>query len=364
MQVLVIGAGVIGLAVGRSLSIRGHEVIVAEKSDGVGTGVSSRNSEVVHAGMYYPTGSGRALHCTRGRRALYAYCDSHHVPHRRVGKLIVATDDVEAAKIVAIFAQGTANGVEGMALLDAASARRLEPNLRCSAAVLSAETGIIDAHALMLALLGDIEDHGGALALRTPVEHVSRAGGRWVVHFGGAAPDSIAVDAVVNCAGLDAQAVAGVTQLYPGTRIPPLVLAKGNYFHCAGPRAFSRLVYPAPVDGGLGVHVTLDLDGRVRFGPDVEWVETLDYQVAPQRADSFYAAIRRYWPGLPDGALAPDYAGIRPKISGRGQPAADFVIDGPGEHDIPGLMHLFGIESPGLTACLSIAEHVADQLEI
>jgi L-2-hydroxyglutarate oxidase LhgO len=363
MQVLVIGAGIVGLAVARALALRGHEIIVAEKSDGIGTGVSSRNSEVVHGGMYYPADSLRARHSIRGRRALYAYCQSHNTPHRRVGKLIVATDDAEAAKIASIFAQGIANGVEGLLLLDAESVRRLEPNLRCTAAVLSSETGIIDTHALMLALLGDIEDQGGALAIHTPVEHLSRRAGQWVVRFGGATPDSISLDAVVNCAGLDAQAVAGVTEPYPRTRIPPLVLAKGNYFSCSGPKAFSRLVYPAPVDGGLGVHVTLDLSGRVRFGPDVEWIESINYDVAPERADSFYAAIRRYWPALPDGALSPDYAGVRPKLTGRGQAAADFVIDGPNDHQIPGLVNLFGLESPGLTASLSIAEEVADRLE-
>jgi L-2-hydroxyglutarate oxidase LhgO len=338
-------------------------VIVAEKADGIGTGVSSRNSEVVHGGMYYPSGSLKARHCIRGRRALYAYCESHNAPHRRVGKLIVATNDAEAEKIASIFAQGVANGVEGMQILEAPAARRLEPNLNCSAALLSSETGIVDTHALMLALLGEIEDHGGALAIHAPVERLSRVGGQWVVRFGGASPDSIAFDAVVNCAGLDAQAVARVVEPYPEARIPPLVLAKGNYFSCAGPRAFSRLVYPAPVEGGLGVHMTLDLSGRIRFGPDVEWVETIDYDVAAERAASFYAAIRRYWPGLPDGALSPDYAGVRPKLSGPGQPAADFVIDGPGDHGVPGLVHLFGFESPGLTASLSVADDVADHLE-
>jgi L-2-hydroxyglutarate oxidase LhgO len=363
MQVIVVGAGIIGLAVARALSLRGHDAIVAERAEGIGTGISSRNSEVVHAGMYYPTGSLRALHCVKGRRALDTFCDTHRVPRRRVGKLIVATNDAEAAKITHIYEQGLANGVEGMRLLDGPTARRLEPNLRCSAAVLSTETGIIDTHALMLALLGDIEDNGGALAIHTPIERIRRTGGRWAVGFGGATPDTIIVDAVVNCAGLDAQALARVTEPYPISRIPPLILAKGNYFGCAGPAAFSRLIYPAPVDGGLGVHLTLDLGGRVRFGPDVEWVERVEYDVSPERSASFYAAIRRYWPGLPDGALTPDYAGVRPKLSGRGQPAIDFIIDGPGDHHIPGLVHLFGIESPGLTASLSIAEEVADRLE-
>jgi L-2-hydroxyglutarate oxidase LhgO len=363
MQVIVVGAGIIGLAAARALCLRGHDAIVVEKSDGFGTGISSRNSEVVHGGMYYPSGSLRARHCVTGRRALYSYCDTHQVPYRRAGKLIVATSEAETAKIASIFEQGVANGVEGMVFLDADAARRMEPNLHCSAAVLSTQTGIIDTHALMLAFLGDIEGHGGSLAVNTPVEGLKRAGGQWVVRFGGAAPDAINVDAVVNCAGLDAQALARIMEPYPASRIPPLTLAKGNYFSCAGPRAFSRLIYPAPVDGGLGVHVTFDLGGRVRFGPDVEWVIERDYDVSPERAASFYAAIRRYWPGLPDGALTPNYAGIRPKLTGQGQPAADFVIEGPADHQIPGLVQLFGIESPGLTASLSIAEDVADRLE-
>ena len=363
MQIIVIGAGVVELAIARALARRGHEIIVAEQADSIGGGISSRNSEVIHGGMYYPSGSLRARHCVAGRRALYAYCARHGVPHRKLGKLIVATDDAEARKIEAIAAQGAANAVEGLTLRDAAGLRALEPNLRGVAALWSPETGIVDTHALMLSLLGEIEDHGGALALRTPVVRMRRASGRWLVDCGGAAPDRIAVDAVVNSAGLDAQAVARSVEPYPAARIPPLVYAKGNYFGCAGPRAFSRLVYPAPVEGGLGVHATMDLAGRVRFGPDVEWIDRLDYRVAPERADRFYAAIRRYWPGLPNGALTPDYAGIRPKLTGPGEPAADFLIDGPAEHGLPGLVQLFGIESPGLTSSLSMAEEVADRLE-
>ncbi|HEX4767716.1 MAG TPA: NAD(P)/FAD-dependent oxidoreductase [Lichenihabitans sp.] len=362
MLILVVGAGVVGLAVGRALALRTGDVIVAEKSESFGTGISSRNSEVVHAGMYYPRGSLRQRHCVAGRRRLYDYCDGHRIAHRRCGKLIVATTAAETAKITTIFDQGLANGVEGLSLLDGEEARRLEPALRCSAAVLSSDSGIVDSHALMLAFLGDIEDSGGTLAIRTPVETLRRTARGWVVGFGGADPDTILVDAVVNCAGLDAQRLAGSIDDYPPDRIPPLVLAKGNYFACAGRPPFSRLIYPAPVDGGLGVHATLDLAGRTRFGPDVEWIDHLDYAVAPERAASFYEAIRRYWPGLPDGALAPDYAGIRPKLTGPGQPAADFIIDGPAQHGLPGLVHLFGMESPGLTCSLSVAEEVAQQL--
>jgi L-2-hydroxyglutarate oxidase LhgO len=363
MQSLVVGAGVVGLAVARALALRGHEVIVAEKGDAFGAGISSRNSEVIHGGMYYPSASLRARHCVQGRRALYAFCESHGVPHRRCGKLVVAVEDSEVAKIEAIYRQGLANEVEGLRLIDSAAARRLEPHLRCRAALLSSETGIIDTHALMLALLGDLESNGGVVALRTPVENAERTGGGWRVRFGDGSLEPIPFDAIVNCAGLDAQALARTIAPYPRDRIPPLVLAKGNYFSCSARSVFTHLIYPAPVDGGLGVHVTFDLSGRLRFGPDVEWIETLDYDVAPQRAARFYDAIRRYWPGLADGALAPDYAGIRPKLTGPGQPAADFLIDGPSDHGLAGLVHLFGIESPGLTSSLSIAEEVADRLE-
>lgn len=363
MDVLVIGAGVVGLAVARALGQRGHSVIVAEKTGGIGNGVSSRNSEVIHAGMYYPEGSLRARHCIDGRRMLYAFCESHNVPHRKCGKLIVATNDLEQAKIEGIYQQGITNGVEGLSLLTGEEARALEPNLFCTGAVLSRETGIVDSHALMLALQGDLENAGGMIAFHAPVERVARNGTGWNVHVGGAEPGEIAVDAVVNAAGLGAQALATVTEAYPGDRVPPLVLAKGNYFGCPGKPAFSRLIYPSPVDGGLGTHVTLDLAGRMRFGPDVEWIEDEVYEVDPGRAESFYASIRRYWPGLPDGALVPDYAGIRPKLTGRDEKAADFLIEGPAEHGLSGLVHLFGIESPGLTSCLSIAESVAERLD-
>lgn len=358
-MVLVVGAGVVGLAIGRELALRGHEVIVAEAAGGIGTGVSSRNSEVIHAGMYYPTGSLRARHCVEGRRRLYAFCASHGVPHARVGKLIVATTEMEAAKIAAIHAQGVENGVEGLSLLDGVEAQRLEPSLACHAALLSTETGIVDSHALMLALQGDIEEAGGALAFNTPIDRLTRTPEGWVARFG---EDELIVDAVVNAASFGAQTLARATEGYPAARVPRLVLAKGNYFGCTGKPAFSRLIYPAPVEGGLGIHLTLDLAGRMRFGPDVEWIDAPDYEVDPGRGALFYAAIRRYWPALPDGALVPDYAGIRPKLSGPGEGAADFLIDGPAEHGLPGLVHLFGIESPGLTSSLSLAEDVADRL--
>src|SRR5215207_538341 len=363
MDVLVVGAGVVGLACARALALRGHAVIVAEKTAGIGNGVSSRNSEVIHGGMYYPTNSVRARHCVAGRRMLYDYCESHGVPHKKCGKLIVATNDLERAKIEGIHQQGVANGVEGLALVGGNELRAMEPELSAIAAVYSPETGIVDSHAFMLALQGDLEAAGGMIAFRAPVERISRVETGWNVQVGGFDPTELAVDAVVNAAGLGAQGIARATELYPKERVPPLVLAKGNYFGCLGRPAFSRLIYPAPVEGGLGTHLTLDLAGRMRFGPDVEWIEEEDYEVDPSRAALFYASIRRYWPGLPDGALTPDYCGIRPKLTGPGEPPADFIIDGPAEHGLPGIVHLFGIESPGLTCALSIAEDVAGRRE-
>jgi L-2-hydroxyglutarate oxidase LhgO len=362
MQLLVIGAGVVGLSVARAAARAGHEVIVAEAANAIGTGVSSRNSEVIHGGMYYPAGGLRARHCVRGRRMLYEFCASHGVPHRKCGKLIVATTDVELAKIETIRRQGETNEVEGLALVDGAAARALEPDLHCIGALLSPETGIIDAHAYMLALRGDLEDGGGVIAFNTPVTRAERKDGRWRVTFGGAEGGAFDFDAVVNCAGLGAQALARAMPDYPAARVPRLVLAKGNYFSYAGRPVFSRLIYPTPVDGGLGVHVTLDLAGRMRFGPDVEWIDGETYTVDARRADFFYERIRTYWPSLRDGTLAADYCGIRPKLTGPGEPAADFLIDGPEGHGLPGLVQLFGIESPGLTSSLSLAEEALARL--
>jgi L-2-hydroxyglutarate oxidase LhgO len=362
MQVLVIGAGVVGLAVARAAALAEHDVIVAEATGGIGNGVSSRNSEVIHGGMYYPEDSLRARHCIRGRRMLYAFCESHGVPHRRCGKLIVATRTGELAKIEAIHRQGVLNGVEDLTLLYGNEVTRLEPALACIAALHSPATGIIDSHAFMLALQGDLEDRGGMLAFNTRVESLRPLAAGWEVAFAGAEAGTLTVDAVVNSAGLHAQALARATENYPPARVPRLVLAKGNYFGYSGRPVFSRLIYPAPVDGGLGTHVTLDMAGRMRFGPDVEWIDQERYAVDPQRADSFYARIRTYWPSLPDNTLVPDYAGIRPKLTGPGEPAADFIIDTPAEHGMAGLVHLFGIESPGLTSALSIAEDVVETL--
>jgi L-2-hydroxyglutarate oxidase LhgO len=362
MQVLVVGAGVVGLAVARAAALAGHDVVVAEAADAIGTGVSSRNSEVIHAGLYYPTGSRRALYCPRSRRMLYAFCASHGVPHRKCGKLVVATSAGELRGLEAIHKQAEINGVENLAIIEGAAARRLEPELACIAAMVSPETGIIDSHRFMLALLGDLEDRGGAVAFNSPVARLKPSGDGWDVEVGGAEGQWLHFDAVVNSAGLGAQGVAHTTEGYPQDRVPRRVLAKGNYFGFAGRPAFSRLIYPAPVPGGLGVHVTLDLAGRMRFGPDVEWIEQENYEVDAGRAQAFYQRIRDYWPRLPDHSLTPDYAGIRPKLTGKGEPAADFMIEGPREHGLPRLVHLFGIESPGLTCALSLGEEVASCL--
>lgn len=362
MQILVVGAGVVGLAVARAAALAGHEVIVAEAAGAIGTGISSRNSEVIHAGMYYPTGSRRAKLCPRGNRMLYDFCAAHGVAHRRCGKFIVATSEAERARLEAIRTQGRINGV-GLELIGGNAARDLEPELSCIAALVSPSTGIIDGHGYMLALQGDVEAHGGAIAFATPVERLTPMLHGWRVHFGGREPGHLDVDAVVNSAGLSAQTVARAIEGYPAARIPKQVLAKGNYFAYAGRPVFTRLIYPTPVDGGLGVHVTLDLAGRMRFGPDVEWIEHENYDVDPKRAASFYARIRTYWPGLPDGSLMPDYAGVRPKLTGPGEPAADFLIEGPAEHGMPGLVNLFGIESPGLTSSLPLADEVVALLK-
>jgi L-2-hydroxyglutarate oxidase LhgO len=362
MQVLVIGAGVVGLAIGREAARAGHDVIVAESEGLIGSGTSSRNSEVIHAGIYYPTGSVRERHCARSRRMLYDFCASHGVPHKKVGKYVVASRAEDIGTLEKLYGQATRNGVENLRMLAGPDARRMEPDLACIAAFESPETGILDSHRYMLALQGDIEDTGGVLALNTPVERLVRTPAGWEVRFGGKDAGALMVDAVVNSAGHGAQKLAHATEGYPAERVPRLVLAKGNYFSYSGRPVFRRLIYPVPLPGGLGIHVTLDLAGRMRFGPDVQWVDGYDYAVDPARAESFYPAIRTYWPGLPDGTLVPDYSGIRPKLTGPGEPAADFMIDTPADHGVPRLVNLFGIESPGLTASLSIAEEVVAKL--
>ncbi|OKO84766.1 FAD-dependent oxidoreductase [Bradyrhizobium sp. NAS80.1] len=362
MDALVIGAGVVGLATSRALARRGWTVIVAEASGSFGSGVSSRNSEVIHAGMYYPADTLRAVHCVQGARLMYDFCATYGVPHQRRGKLIVATSEDQVAQLEIIKARGDANGVRGLRLISATEARKLEPNLACVAALQSPDTGIIDTHSFMLALVGDIEANGGTLALRSPVERLTRDTS-WTAHFGGHEPGSIAFDVVVNAAGLGSQPIAASTEGYPAAQIPEQYLCKRSYFSYGRPAAFSRLIYPVPSQGLLGIHLTLDMAGRMRFGPDMEWVNELDYRVNSARATTFYDAVRRYWPGLPDGSLIPDYAGIRPRLTGPGEAAMDFRIDGPLRHGLPGLVALFGIESPGLTSSLSIAEQVVDTLE-
>jgi L-2-hydroxyglutarate oxidase LhgO len=360
VDAVVVGAGVVGLAVARALAQAGHEVLILEKEDAIGTGISSRNSEVIHAGIYYPKNSFMARFCVAGRRALYAYCDTHGVPYRRCGKLIVAADEAERERLNGIAERAFVNGVEDMRVLSAAEAMALEPNLRSTGALLSPSTGIIDSHALMLSYLGEAEDKGAMLALNAPVERVERTPQGLSVIVGGDTPMQIDCRLLVNAAGLYATKLAERIEGMSPEKIPTTYYAKGNYYSLIGRSPFSRLIYPVPVPGGLGVHITLDLAGQARFGPDVEWIDSIDYTVDPRRADSFYAAVRRYWPDLKDGALIPAYAGIRPKIVPQGAPAQDFMIQPPAEHGVPGLINLFGIESPGLTSSLAIGEAVAE----
>ena len=354
---VVIGAGLVGLAVARALALAGREVVILEAEDAIGTHTSSRNSEVIHAGIYYPQGSLKARACVEGRRRLYEYCATHGVPHRRCGKLIVATDAAQLDELEGIRRRAHANGVTDVVPVNLAEVRAMEPEIACVAALHSPSTGIVDSHALMLAYLGDAERAGAMLALKSPLQKGLVRKDGIELHVAGAAP--ILAARVVNSAGLRAPSLARRIEGYRAELAPAELYAKGNYYTLARRPPFSRLVYPVPEPGGLGVHVTLDLGGRARFGPDVEWVEKIDYTVDPRRAERFYAAIRRYWPGLPDGALEPGYAGIRPKIAGKGAPAPDFVVQGPREHGVPGLVQLYGIESPGLTASLALADHVA-----
>lgn len=360
---VVIGAGVVGLAVARDLALAGREVIVVESQNAIGTATSSRNSEVIHAGIYYPQGSLKARSCVEGRTLLYRYCEERGIPHRRCGKLIVATDAAQLGELEAIRKKAHANGVTDVAWLTLDEAHAMEPAVACVGALHSPSTGVIDSHAYMLALLGEAEAHGAMLALLSNVERARvRGDGTIELEVGGAEPMHVAARAVVNSAGLTAPSLARRIEGYPQDLAPPEFYAKGNYYSLVGRAPFSRLVYPVPEPGGLGVHVTIDLGGQARFGPDVEWIDRIGYEVDPRRADRFYAAIRRYWPQLPDGALAPGYAGIRPKIAGPADPAPDFVIQGPREHGVPGLVNLFGIESPGLTASMALAAEVARRL--
>jgi L-2-hydroxyglutarate oxidase LhgO len=362
IQTLVIGAGVVGLAAARALARDGREVLLLEAAQAFGTETSARNSEVVHAGIYYPAGSLKAELCVTGRRMLYDYCAERGVPVRRCGKFIVGTQTDHEVKLAGILDRARANGVEDIDWIGVAAARAAEPALRCHAALDSRCTGIVDSHALMLALLGDLESAGGALATRAPVQRITRDASGWVVHTGGPEAHTFGCDLIVNAAGLHAQAVAAAIEALPPQQVPRRWLARGCYFALSGRAPFSRLIYPVPMDGGLGVHLTLDMGGQAKFGPDVEWIDQIDYTVDPRRADRFYAEIREYWPALPDDALQPSYAGVRPKLSGPGEAAADVMIQGPADHGVPRLVNLFGIESPGLTSALAIGERVCDLL--
>jgi L-2-hydroxyglutarate oxidase LhgO len=360
VECVVIGAGVIGLAVARRLAQAGREVIILEAAEGIGTVTSSRNSEVIHAGIYYAAGSLMARMCVSGKRALYDYCRDHGIPHRNCGKMIVATTREEASRLHSIRARAEANGVHDLQALSGAAARALEPALNCDAALLSPSTGIIDSHAFMLSLRGDAEDAGAACAFHTPLLRATATAGGIEIEVGGRAPMSLECRLLINAAGLNASAIARSIIGMPVELIPPAYLAKGNYFSCTAQAPFSHLIYPVPEPGGLGVHLTLDMAGQARFGPDVEWVETIDYAVDPARAERFYPAIRRYWPALPDGALMPSYSGIRPKIVPPAVAVQDFFIQGPRDHGVDGLINLFGIESPGLTSSLAIADYVGE----
>ncbi len=359
VDAVVIGAGVVGLAVARALALAGRETIILEKEMTIGAGTSSRNSEVIHAGIYYPKGSLKARLCVAGRKALYAYCDAHGVPYRRCGKLIVAIGEEQRGALERVLATARGNGVDDITLISREEAQALEPALACAGALLSPSTGILDSHAYMLALLGDAQAHGAMIAHGSSV-----SGGRLDddgviidVRSDGAVT-TLAPRLLVNCAGLEAQSIAASIAGLPPETIPPLRYAKGNYFQLLGRAPFTRLIYPVPEPGGLGVHITIDLGGQAKFGPDVEWVERLDYTVDAARGAHFYAAIRQYWPGLPDEALVPGYAGIRPKIPANGDGGPDFVIQGKETHGVEGLINLYGIESPGLTSSLAIADFV------
>ncbi len=360
---VVIGAGVVGLAIARALAQSGREVLVAEATEAIGTGTSSRNSEVIHAGIYYPAGSLKARLCVRGKHLLYAYCAERAIPHKRLGKLIVATDREQAAQLEGIAQRARANGVDDLQYISGEDAMRLEPALQCTAALVSPSTGIVDSHALMLSFQGDAENAGAQCVFHTPlVSGRVRPEGGFALQFGGDEAMTLTCNVLINSAGLQAPALARRIDGVPPASIPTDYLCKGSYFTLSGRAPFSRLIYPVPQHAGLGVHLTLDMGGQAKFGPDTEWVGTEDYTLDPARAEVFYEAVRSYWPALPDDALAPGYTGIRPKISGPHEPAADFVIAGPAVHGVPGLVNLFGIESPGLTSSLALAEEALARL--
>ncbi|MEX1036638.1 MAG: NAD(P)/FAD-dependent oxidoreductase [Sneathiella sp.] len=356
---IVVGAGVIGLAIARTLAVHGRDVLVLEQAAHFGDGTSSRNSEVIHAGIYYPKDSLKAIYCVEGKHQLYDYCRTHHIPHRNCGKLIVATSTEEISTLETLADKAAANNVDDISFLTRAEAVRMEPALHCSAALLSPSTGIIDSHQLMLAYVGEIEDGGGSIAFNTTFETAVKATEGFDVTADGI---TIKCRNLINSAGLSAQEVAGRIRGLPAETIPTRYLTKGSYFTMTAPSPFSRLIYPVPNTASLGIHVTLDLAGQIRFGPDQEWVGEIDYAVNPDRAADFYDAIRRYFPVLPDSSLIPAYSGIRPKTQSPNGSAADFRVMDERDHGLPGLINLFGMESPGLTASLKIGSVVAEIL--
>jgi L-2-hydroxyglutarate oxidase LhgO len=375
VEVVVVGAGAVGLAVARALALAGREVMVIEKEAAVGQGVSSRNSEVVHGGLYYPTGSLKAKLCVRGKEMLYAYCAERGLPYQQCGKLIVATDASQLEKLAKIEVQAAANGVP-VQRLTREQALALEPELQCLAALLSPTTGIVSAHDLMTSLQGDLENAGGMVVLTTQVKSVrfceqneALAGVLTAQSAMDSGANGEAFDLgfrfLINATGLYAPLLAQRFQGLSAEFVPAAHFAKGNYYSLAGKAPFKHLIYPIPEAAGLGVHLTLDLGGQAKFGPDVQWLEgiqspeQIDYSVDPRRADGFYAEVRKYWPGLRDGQLTPSYSGVRPKITPPAEPAADFVIQSQATHGVRGLVNLFGIESPGLTSCMAIGEEVA-----
>jgi L-2-hydroxyglutarate oxidase LhgO len=359
IECVVVGAGVVGLAVARALALAGREVLLLEAEPQPGTITSARNSGVIHAGLYYAPGSFKARFCVAGNRALYRYCNDRGIEHRNCGKLIVANGDEEEQVLLHLLERAHANDVEGVRLISASEAQKLEPEIRCSAALLCPTSGILDQHPYMLALEGDFQNAGGILVCDCRVESLSRLGDGFLVKTAGAAATEIEARFVVNSAGLGAVDLLERIEGYPTARIPTLHLARGNYFTVAARSPFKHLIYPVPHSAGLGIHATLDLGRRVRFGPDVEWIDGIDYSVNAARAALFYEAIRHYWPRLADGALMPDYTGIRPKLHGPGEPQPDFRIESAADHGIPGLVNLLGIESPGLTSSLPIGDYVA-----
>lgn len=359
---VVIGAGVVGLATARALAQSGREVIILESADMIGSETSSRNSEVIHAGIYYPIGSLKAQFCIDGKNALYRYCADHGVPHRRCGKIIVATAEDQVPAMHEIKERAAKCGVTDLEFLTAEDAKAMEPELFCHAALYSPSTGIIDTHTLMLEFLGDAEAAGGMIAYLSPVESGAVTDEGIVLNVGGEAPMRLLCRTVINSAGIHAPRIAGLIDGMPADKVPTTYLAKGNYYSLTGKTPFSRLVYPAPTTQFLGVHITIDIAGQARFGPDVEHIDEIDYDVDPRRADGFYEAVRRYWPGLKDGALQPAYSGIRPRISPPGEPVPDFLVQGPNDHGISGLVNLLGIESPGLTSSMAIADRVVEVL--